>query len=111
MDTRNERLAKNESIFRNVNERVGEVAATFDLGQADTTVEFVCECSDGACFDQIALTLPEYELVRASPVRFAVQLGHVDTAVEHVLETNERFVTVEKIGEAADTAAELDPRS
>src|SRR4051794_40320257 len=112
MDARRERLAKNEAIFREVNERVGEVASSFDLsGRGDYYVDFVCECGDAACFEQVSLTLAEYRDLRSSPIRFALRNGHVDLDVDVVIAENDRFMTVEKKGEAAELAAELDPRT
>lgn len=111
MDAYKERLARNEAIFRNVNERVEEVASSFDLGSGDATTEFVCECSDGGCFQQVSLSLKEYEDVRSSPIRFALHIGHPDLTVDRVVAENERFVTVEKKDEAAAKVEELDPRA
>jgi len=112
VDARRERLAKNEAIFREVNERVGEIAESFDLrGDGAYLVDFVCECADAGCFDQIRLTLAEYRDVRSSPIRFALHNGHVDAEVDRVVAESDRFTLVEKKGEAADLAAELDPRT
>ena len=112
MDPRRERLARNEAIFREVNERVGEVAASFDLsGRGDFGVDFVCECGDAGCFEQVSLTLSEYREIRSSPIRFALVNGHADPEVDRVVASNDRFATVEKKGEAATRAAELDPRT
>jgi len=112
MDARRERLAKNEAIFREVNERVGEVASSFDLsGRGDYYVDFVCECADSTCFEQVSLTLAEYREIRSNPIRFALVNGHVDLEVDRVVGRNDRFTTVEKKGEAAERAAELDPRT
>jgi hypothetical protein len=112
VDARRERLAKNEAIFREVNERVGEVASSFDIGgRGDYYVDFVCECADATCFEQVSLTLAEYREIRASPIRFALRNGHVDEEVDRVVAENDRFTTVEKKGEAAERAAELDPRT
>jgi hypothetical protein len=44
------------------------------------------------------------------PTHFAVLPGHDVPTVERVVETNERYVIVEKFGEAAITAIKLDPR-
>ena len=59
-----ERLAKNESFFRQVNERIKDVADGFEGTQA---YEFLCECSDPRCTERIQLTRAEYEAVRANP--------------------------------------------
>jgi len=53
----------------------------------------------GTCFDQVELTPSEYEHVRASPIRFLLQHGHLDPLVDRLVAENERFLTVEKIGD------------
>jgi hypothetical protein len=45
-----ERLAKNENLFRALNENIVEIAGS--LGD-DTPYEFVCECSTKDCFERI----------------------------------------------------------
>ena len=101
------RVAENESTFRWVNERIAQAHARlpFDDGQ-----EFVCECGDTACANRVFLTLAEYETVRSHPTRFAVLPRHVIPDVERVVESHAGFVVVEKTGEGADRARQLDPR-
>jgi hypothetical protein len=108
MTTRAERQGRNESLFREVNERIAEVNQTF---QVDGRAEFLCECSRNECKQPVSISLAEYEQVRESPTRFFVLPGHEDESVERVVEANERYVIVEKIGDAADEAEDLDPRS
>ena len=48
-----ERLARNETLFRELNERINAVAGT--LGGDDHAYEFVCECSDSHCTVRITL--------------------------------------------------------
>ena len=97
-------------LFRTVNEEIEK------LGRADAhadarLVGFVCECSDETCAQQIQLTSDEYEKVRSDGRRFAVAPGHVTEAVEHVVETADRFVVVEKdTPVAAKIAEDADPR-
>jgi hypothetical protein len=103
-----ERLAKNESFFRQVNERIKDVAATF---QGPESYEFLCECADAGCTERIELTREEYEWVRAKPARFVLAPGHVAPEVEHVVEEDTNHVVVEKLGVAGQIASELDPRT
>ncbi len=112
MSSREERLAKNEALFRAVNERVRGILA-HRPGHPDDARrrwEFVCECGDGACVERISLTSAEYEDVRASPERFAVVPGHPSTDVEEVVAQNERFAVVEKHPEWQPIARERYPR-
>ena len=101
------RMAKNEALFRDVNERVRQLH-----GRADTERhEFLCECADGECVETIMLTTDEYERVRADPVQFVFAPGHVSPEVEDVVEENERFAVVQKHPGEQQIARASDPRS
>jgi hypothetical protein len=96
-----------QSLFREVNERIDELAESLDL-QEEMTI--FCECASAKCHEQIILTEAEYEKLRRIPTHFAVLPGHDIPAVERVVETNERYAIVEKFGDAASAAIKLDPR-
>ncbi len=109
MDSRQERVSKNEVLFRDVNERIKEINR--DMG-FDEGADFICECGDGDCTTPISLKLLEYEAVRAHPARFAIFPGHEILDVERVVEENERFAVVEKSpAAAARMAIDHDPRA
>lgn len=97
--------AENQALMREVNERVEEVA-----GEA-WNPEFLCECANMDCIETLELSLAEYESIRSSPLRFPVKPGHEYPQFERVVTSNERYAVVEKIGEAAAVAKELDPRT
>jgi hypothetical protein len=101
-----ERLAMNEALFRDVNERIREISDTF--GQEDATYDFLCECSDPACAERVVLTRAEYEDVRSDSTRFVVAKGHAVPEVESVIKRAKDHVVVEKEGVAADIAVRLD---
>ena len=105
------RVARNENLFRQVNERVKEVSEAFDSRLP--LPEWLCECADTACVERIALTLDEYEALRAEPTQFAVapSESHVFFEVENVVDQTERYWVVDKIGTAAQVAADVDPRN
>ena len=106
-----ERIGKNESLFREVNERIRELNSAFDSTDAGELADFVCECSLEGCRDYVQLELPEYESVRTVETRFIVSPGHVWTPdVEHTVEQHERYWVVEKTGVAGAVAAERNPR-
>ena len=111
MNARERRLAENETLFRDLNEEVGVVAHSFSSGGEERTFDFLCECSDAACATAVPLTLAAYEELRRSPVRFLVVPGHESADVEIVVEAHDRYLVVEKVGEAAEIARERDPRS
>jgi hypothetical protein len=106
-----ERLVKNEALFRDVNERM----RTIDRGRgvppnADDRWAFICECVNVNCADRIELTLEEYEHARARPHRFLVVPGHERPDVERVIRRNERFAVVEKHPGGWEIAEATDPR-
>jgi hypothetical protein len=53
----------------------------------------------------------EYEAVRRIPTHFVVAPGHDVPEIERVVEKTERYVVVEKVGDAGGFAVQLDPRS
>ena len=109
MDSRQQRVAKNEALFRQVNERIEEVNEKLD---SEGLSDFLCECGDDDCTTPISLTLAEYEDVRSVPTHFAIALGHEVVDVEEVISTGDRYAVVEKYaGEAERIAVETDPRS
>jgi hypothetical protein len=103
------RAARNQSLYREVNERIRDLNERFDAALSAGGT-WVCECADTECHEPIELTLGEYEELRSHPDRFAVVPGHVEEGVERLVAAHEGYVTVEKIGPAARIAAELDPR-
>jgi hypothetical protein len=106
-EARDERLARNEVLFRSVNEAIEQQALEF--GGLDE-YEFICECARAGCFERVSLTLKEYEHIRADGTRFFVVPGHEDIAVELVVETRKGFLIVEKDGHAGLVADLADPR-
>jgi hypothetical protein len=109
VDTRQQRVAKNEALFRQVNERIEELNEQLDpSGLSD----FLCECGDDDCTTPISLTLREYEQVRSVPTHFAIARGHEVLDVESIVATTERYAVVEKYaGHAGRIAVQTDPRS
>jgi hypothetical protein len=100
-------IARNEALFREVNERVEEVSAPRPL----EAIDFLCECGDANCTKTIALLPHEYEETRSDPLLFAVAPGHEIDDVEDVVAETERFRTVRKREDAAGIARQTDPRS
>jgi hypothetical protein len=109
VDSRQQRVAKNEALFRQVNERIEEINE--ELGDGGDS-DFLCECGNDDCTAPIRLTLAEYEEVRRNPTHFAIARGHDVIDVERVISETDRFAVVEKFaGEAERIAVERDPRS
>jgi hypothetical protein len=108
LDVRQTRLARNEALFREVNERIAEVSRSYGLGDS---LEFLCECGDARCLEAIAVTRRDYERVRADFDRFLVAPGHENLEIERVVERNDGYLVVQKLGEAGEIAEDTDPRS
>lgn len=102
-----QRKAKNEALFREVNDRIEEAATAFHVPDE---AEFVCECGQGDCTRMMSLTLREYERVRSHGKRFAILPGHEMPEIERVVEQTDRYAVVEKIGAAGRMVEALDPR-
>jgi hypothetical protein len=100
-------IGRHQSLFREVNERIEELAETFELRDE---VPILCECGTADCNQRIVLTRAEYDDLRRIPTHFAVLPGHDIPAVERIVEQSRRFVVVEKFGESAKAAIRLDPR-
>jgi hypothetical protein len=115
MEARQSRLAKNEAVFREVNERVIEIKEELgaDPRSSEVIDGLICECSDHGCLERVGpLTISEYEAVRDDPRRFIIAANHQALDVESVLEMNPTYWVVEKReGVPAEVARELDPRA
>ena len=105
-----EQEATNETVFREMNEWTEE-SDDARRGLERPMDVYLCECSDRRCTDAISLTRPEYEAIRAVPIRFAIALKHENPEIDRVLTENVRFATVEKFyGAPARIARASDPR-
>jgi hypothetical protein len=111
MTNRDERIARNEALFRSVNERVRALVESSAQSDRDP-VAFVCECGREDCAESVELTLGDYERVRSDSSLFMVVPGHEIADVEDVVERpSDRYVIVRKHEEEAEVALETDPRA
>jgi len=109
MREREERIGRNEALFREVNERIEAIQE--EIRPDAPTAEFICECGDASCTEHISMTLTEYEGVRADPAHFVVVPGHDSQQVEQVVDRTERYEIVRKHpGSPAELAARESPR-
>ena len=100
-------IAELKTIFRAVNEEIEGVQEA--LGGDGS--EFLCECGRDECTARLAMTIDEYERVRAVATRFAVSPGHEWPGYERVVESNSRYAVVETKAEAgAEISIARDPR-
>jgi hypothetical protein len=102
--------AKDQSLFRGVNERLLDMNKGFDEVSGDA--DFLCECASQDCIKHVSLTLDDYEEIRRVPTHFAVtdSMDHVFADVERIFAKRDGYFVVEKFGEAGVAAIELDPR-
>jgi hypothetical protein len=102
-----ERAARNEALFREVNEEVARLEQRLEGGEP----LFVCECADETCVERVSVPLDAYEELRSHPRRFVLKPGHQQDDVERVVETTNGYVVVEKTADAGAVAERTDPRS
>ncbi len=102
--------AKDQSLFRGVNERLLDMSEGFEPASSDA--EFLCECASQDCIKQVRLTLDDYEEIRRVPTHFVVadSMDHVFADVERIFAKRDGYFVVEKFGEAGVAAIELNPR-
>lgn len=107
MDSRAQRLARNEDRFRDANERLRRVLS--EGGSANGgRVAFLCECADRDCAEDVRLTMAEYRLVRGDPTWFVVVPGHELSDIEDVVKRGDGYLVVAKRGAAGEASRQLD---
>jgi hypothetical protein len=110
VDERARRIGLNESLFREVNDRIERVTETLQV--TSETIAILCECGDDSCTERVDVALSDYERVRKDPELFFVRPGHEIPDVEDIVESGSGWDVVrKKPGPSAELARELDPRS
>ena len=108
MDERDRRVGLNESVFREINERIEEVATTFEVRDA---LDLICECGNASCTSRIQMALEDYEKLRSDATTFAVVSGHEVLDIEEIVARNKTYEVVRKTDSDARKVAEAtDPR-
>jgi hypothetical protein len=108
VSSRAERVARNESTTREINEQIEQAHAAALI---EGHVRVLCECGREECDRLLAMTLVEYESVRADPRQFAVARDHVLADLEQVVAQTDRYsVVAKREGTPAAVAVEEDPR-
>jgi hypothetical protein len=108
MGLREERIAENEAVVREINEMIRQAHGSApDI----SFMHIVCECGYEKCDSIIALTKDEYERIRHDPRQFCVVEEYVIQDVEAIVEDNDRFAIVAKRqGTPVEIAIRTDPR-
>jgi hypothetical protein len=108
IEAREIRIAKTESLFRSVNERIAEASERFRSDEA----EFMCECGDSACAERLEVPLAEYDEVRQDATTFVLDPAHVEPDVEEIVERRGGYAVVRKVDTVvANIVRQLDPRA
>lgn len=90
------RAARNQALFRAVNEKMLELNEVF--GPLVGTFAIACECSRMDCVALMEIPPDAYRAVRESPRTFAVCPDHVEEDVERVVSTHDGYAVVEVQG-------------
>lgn len=109
MDEQDRRRAQNEVLFRGLNEKIKLIGGK--EWKDNHLADLVCECSSAACMKVVNVSRDDYDAVRTSPTWFIVAPGHEAIDLENVVARYDRYLVVQKRGEAAELAAQTDPRS
>lgn len=102
-----QRAARNENIFRGLNE--GRVMSTAAPPGAE--IELLCECSAPDCSERVAVERHIYEQIRSNPVRFLMRPDHDAPGIEVPVFRRDGYIVVEKTGKSGTIAEQGDPRS
>jgi hypothetical protein len=109
VEDRERRIGMNEGLFREVNERLQELAEGF--AHTPEKLDLICECGNVSCASRIEMDPEEYEKVRSDSTTFAIVKGHANLDVEEIVERRAGYDVVRKTASEAQRAAEkTDPR-
>jgi hypothetical protein len=109
MDARQERIAQNEAMYRSVNREIEQTSE--ELGEGpQARIEVLCECGKDSCSATVELTIAEYDEAHRERDRFVVVPGHEDEQIERVATRTERYLVVDKFGEAEEVAVDEERR-
>lgn len=106
MSSREQRIAENEALFRDANERIVRTE-----GARRDPIEIICECGDRDCLERINVKRTDYERARSDPALFLAATGHVKPDAEQIVSETADHQLLRKTGDAAVVAEERNPRS
>jgi len=87
MSPRASRYAKNQALFREVNDRIAELSGTWWAGER---LQIICECANTGFVERLDVPLPEDERVRTHHDWFLIKPDHVVEG-EQVIEQDEGY--------------------
>lgn len=94
MSDRDERVARNEALFRTVNDEIDRLNDR--LGTESQSLTLACECADRDCSEQIEFEPDRYRLVRQDPTLFIVRPEHDAPDTEETIARGHGFWVVRK---------------
>ncbi len=100
-----DKRAKNELMFREVNERIRNLASE------EASLGILCECGSAECTATLEIDRKVYEQVRSKAREFVVLPGHEMLERERMVGQREGYLIVEKLGDHGAVAERFDPRS
>jgi hypothetical protein len=105
---RKERIARNESAFRDLNE---SLESHVHRGTTEPDYAgFVCECGHSECDTTIRVDLSTFEAVRKDEQLFFVVPGHEIPDAEDVVDDRDGYLVVRKHQDVADLVNRTDRR-
>jgi hypothetical protein len=94
-----ERIAENEVVLREVNERIAEKTSDLEargLAPTGETSEYLCSCGQPDCDESIELTLAEFQRAHERDDYFVVFPGHHLPAIEDLVAQHATYSVVRK---------------
>jgi len=114
METENQRdrdlrAARNEVLFRAVNEKLRELNEAFS--DVSETYAIARECADVGCVETLHVGMQEYLAAREHSRQFFVLRAHVYPSVERVVSGMDGYVVVEKTAAVSEITDATDPNA
>lgn len=100
------RQARNQALYREVNNRIAELASSLvGVGEPQS---FICECSRLGCSAQVEVPPEVYAQICDKPGAFLVHPGHEDSVSEEILASQNNYAVV-RLRPHTPPAGELAP--
>ena len=107
------RLAENEAVFREYNERIikgfdelkklaeedGQQSFLAQVAQDDRPLYFYCECSDENCIKRVLMKPSDYDKIHKDRDTFVMVPGHETSDIERIVKKADSYYVVEKFEE------------
>jgi hypothetical protein len=101
-----QRTAQREVISKDVNDTLVE-----GLGpEVDGSVSVLCECGRERCDEWLSVSAEAYAATQDDDTLFVVAVGHELPQFERVVDRNDAYLVVNKVGRAGEAADRLDDR-